>query len=116
MIIRQTDMKKNDFIIIFSILAVAVACMFILYMNKGSKTCVKIYVDNELVATLPIDENREFDIEGVNGSHNLLVIENGKIYMKEADCPDKICIQTGFVTDLTQTIVCVPNHVVVTIE
>lgn len=109
-------MKKNDFIIIFSILAVALACMFILYINKDSKTCVKIYVDDELVATLPLNEDCEFDIEGINGSHNLLAVENGKVYMKEADCPDKICIQTGIVTDFTQTIVCVPNHVVVTIE
>lgn len=109
-------MKKNDFIIIFCILTVALACMFMLYMNKDSKTCVKIYVDNELVATLPINEDCEFDIEGINGSHNLLAVENGKVYMKEADCPDKICIQTGIVTELTQTIVCLPNRIVVTIE
>lgn len=109
-------MRKNDFIVIFFILAVALTCMFILSMNNDSKTCVKIYVDNELVATLPLNEDFEFDIEGINGSHNLLVVENGKVYMKEADCPDKICIQTGIVTELTQTIVCLPNRVVVTIE
>lgn len=109
-------MKKNDFIVIFCILVVALVCMFVMYTNKDSKNCVKIYVDNELVATLPLNEDCEFDIDGINGSHNLLVVKNGKVYMKEADCPDKICIQTGIVTELTQTIVCLPNRVVVTIE
>lgn len=109
-------MKKNDFILIFSILALALMCMAVLYISRDSKTCVKIYVDNELIAALPIKEDCKFDIDGVNGSHNLLIIENGNVYMKEADCPDKICIQTGIVTELTQTIVCLPNRVVVVIE
>ncbi len=109
-------MKRNDIIIISSILLLSLACIVIMSLTKAPTTCVKIYVDNELVATLPINEDKEYDISGANGSHNLLVVENGNVYMKEADCPDKICIQTGIVTELTQTIMCLPNRVVVVIE
>jgi hypothetical protein len=47
---------------------------------------------------------------------NVLVIQDGYAYMKEADCPDGLCIHQGRIHKAGQSIVCLPNRVVVTIE
>ena len=46
---------------------------------------------------------------------NKIVIENGYCYMEEAECPDHLCIKQGKVNKSGQTIVCLPNRVVVTV-
>ena len=43
------------------------------------------------------------------------MIENGKVKMKEADCPDQICVHHRAISKNRETIVCLPNKVVVEI-
>ena len=37
-------------------------------------------------------------------------------YMKEADCPDKLCVHMKKISQVNETIVCLPNQVILTIE
>ena len=47
--------------------------------------------------------------------HNTLCIDNGQIYMVEADCPDHLCVHQGAISN-SGMIVCLPNRVVVRIS
>ena len=47
------------------------------------------------------------------GESNLLVIEGGKAKMLRANCPDQICVEHRPVSKVGQTIVCLPNQIVV---
>ena len=42
-------------------------------------------------------------------------IRGGEIRMTEADCPDQICVHTGWIDQEHDMIVCMPNKVVVQI-
>ena len=44
---------------------------------------------------------------------NLLVIKDGKADVTEADCPDKLCVHQKAISKTNETIVCLPNKVVV---
>lgn len=46
---------------------------------------------------------------------NTLLIRNGKADMTEADCPDQICVKHEPISHAGETIICLPNRVVVTI-
>ena len=46
---------------------------------------------------------------------NVLVIRDGKADMKEADCPDKLCVHQKAISAENESIVCLPNRVVVTV-
>jgi len=43
------------------------------------------------------------------------VIRDGKADMKEADCPDKLCVHQKAISAENESIVCLPNRVVVTV-
>ena len=51
-----------------------------------------------------------------DGSYNLLVIQDGKADVTEASCPDGICVNHRAISKQGQSIVCLPNKVVVEIE
>ena len=108
-------MKKNDIILLSTLLTVAIAvfCLFsFIYLGRGEEVVVR--VDGEEYARLPLNKDTEFLIES-NGGSNLLVIKDGKAYIKEASCPDLVCVHTGYADEL-KSIVCLPNKVTVSIE
>lgn len=55
-------------------------------------------------------------IIGLHGGSNRLILRDGAADIIEADCPDQICARQQPITEVGQTIVCMPHRVVVTIE
>jgi hypothetical protein len=109
-------MRRNDIILLCIILAVSLAALAALYtwFWKPSETVV-VTVDGEEILRLPLDEDTEIWIDGYDGGKNLLVIEDGDAYVKEANCPDLVCVHTGKATEL-KSVVCAPSRLVVYLE
>ncbi len=42
-------------------------------------------------------------------------VKEGRIRVLKSDCPQKICVQTGWISKPGQTIICVPNKVLIEI-
>ena len=57
----------------------------------------------------------EYTIPNADGAVNILCVENGEVYMKEANCRDGLCIRQGRMKNTAKTIVCLPNKVVVSL-
>ena len=109
-------MGKRDIILLGTILCAAAICFCLINFTKQNGNIVVIYVNNAEYARLPLDEDAEFIIGGVNSSTNILIVKDGYVYMSEASCPDKICIGTGKISKENDMIVCLPNKVVAVIE
>ncbi len=58
----------------------------------------------------PASENREIELAS-NGILLTVVIDDGEVYVKDADCPDKICVNTGRIKN--GSVVCLPAHVMI---
>jgi len=95
------------FLVIF-----AIASFFFARELFPSGALVKISLDNKTVYTLPLNEDRSVAVRGTLGE-NLIEIKNGKARMKDAPCPNKLCIHQGWIE--RGAIVCLPNKVVVTV-
>lgn len=104
--------KKNDMILIGIVLCVALLGLF-LYMKLGDKEPAEVLVsvDGVMKGRYRLSEDMEVEINGTN----ILVIANGKVKMKEADCPDQICVHHKAISKNKESIVCLPNKVVVEI-
>ena len=103
-------MKKRDLIFIASAVIVCAVLFAVNRIGKKEGDTVLIYVDSKLYAALPLNENAEKE---VNSGTNIVKIENGEVYMVYADCPDKLCIKQGKISDSSRDIVCLPNRVTV---
>ena len=80
--------------------------------GKGASQ-VTIKVNGEIEGTYSLSEDREIKI---NDGSNVLQIKNGKAKMIEADCPDKLCMHQKAVSKNHESIICLPNKVVVEVE
>ena len=106
-------MKKNDFILIISVVIISLSAFLFLHLTKDEGVgSVVVKVDGELFGTYDIKSDLEIDIN----NSNTLVIEDKKVYMKDATCPDKLCIKQKEISRDGESIICLPNKVIVTIE
>lgn len=87
---------------------------FFLYQKDGD--CVVITVDGEFYGSYDLNQDAEIPIEVGDSVTNVVCISNGYAYMKESKCPDHLCEKQGRIHKEGQSIVCLPNRVVVTIE
>ena len=94
-------------ILIFALIAAGVSSYFIIELTKDEGETVVISINGETVAEYSLSENGEYVL---NGGTNILVIENRHAYIKNADCPDKLCVHQGKISKSGERIVCLPNR------
>ena len=102
----------GDLILIAALLAVGVLVFFIIELTKSAGDTVNVTVNGELVAEYSLSDDGEYSI---NGGTNILIISDGKAYLKEASCPDKLCVNQGKISMSGERIVCLPNKVMIEI-
>ena len=105
--------KRWDAIFIASLLILAAVLYFFFVYGRDEGGVAVVTVDGVITDKIPLDHNGDYDL---NGGSNVLRIKNGSACMIEAACPDHICVDTGEIRYEGQMIVCLPNHLVVTIE
>ena len=102
-------MKKNDFILIIAVILIGAILFAVTYSGTKNSDTVIITADGEIFGEYPINTTAQIDINGTNTA----IIENGTVYMESADCPDKLCVHQGKISDSSKKIVCLPNKVVI---
>lgn len=76
---------------------------------------VQVRVAGTVVDTVPLEKNHTYEIVGADGGTNQLVIQDGQVWVAEASCPDGLCVHMGTISQRGQSIVCLPNQVVIEI-
>ncbi len=108
-------MKKQDFIVIGAVIAVAALLFAILFFGGKSGEYVNVEVNGKTVASFPLNEDTQYLIKTGKEDTNLLVISDGSALITEANCPDKICVHHRKISKSGESIICLPHKVVVSI-
>lgn len=105
-----------DIVLIVLLLCVCAAVFVIIqFIVKKDGAAVLVKVDGQLRYELNLKHNIELEVSGYQGGVNRIRIEDGAVCMTEADCPDALCVKTGWIRKTGETIVCLPHRVVVEI-
>ena len=106
---------RNDLILTASVITLAVLVFFIISLTSPKGSFVEVKREGKIIGEYPLDRDIEVKLEDELG-YNLLVIKDGKAYITEADCPDKLCVNQGGAEKTGETIVCLPNKTVITVR
>ena len=99
----------------FAVCAVTTALLF---LRKTGMTA-NVYRDNECIYSVDLStvtESFEKTFTDKDGHTNTIRVEKGRIRMISADCPDKVCVGTGWISSTALPIVCLPHHLVIRVE
>ncbi len=101
------------------LLAAAAASAAALLLQRGGapSPTARITRDGMLleeIALEKVDEPYSFTLEDGSGS-NTVQVEKGRIRISEADCPDQICVNQGWISGGAVPIVCLPHRLMIEI-
>lgn len=111
-------MKKNDLILMAALIVIAAAAFLgvSLYSRISTKEPeAVVYLDGKEQGRYPLSEDTTVEIRQ-GSSYNILQIRDGKADITEASCPDKVCVNHRPVNGQGESLVCLPNKMVVEIE
>ncbi len=107
---------KNDLILIFSIIVISLLSIIIILASSKHGNYVTVEQNGIVIAVLQIDKNQKYNIYNENNKiENTILIENEQVSMIYADCPDKICEKHRAIKNNNESIICLPNKVIVTV-
>lgn len=106
-------------VILLLLLAAAAGSAAFLLLRSGGTEHPVARVTRDGVLREEIDLNRveepySLTLEDGSGTNTVLV-EPGRIRIAEADCPDQVCVNQGWISDGTVPIVCLPHRLMIEI-
>ena len=109
------SLRKADFLLFFIFIAAAalIAAVPLVRSSDGAPR-VRIIAQGDLAGIYPLDSDNEIEIER-DGHRNVVVIKDNTVHMDYSDCKNQVCVNTGKISKPGETIVCLPNYVIVEI-
>lgn len=125
---RIKKLKKFDLYLASAMLIIALVWFLIVNTYTGRGEYVSVYKDNSVIARYALNEDGTYFISetGVYSSENDLdtignisfefEINNGNVDVLFSTCPDKLCMHQKAINSNSETIVCLPNKIVLEIN
>jgi len=105
--------KRADIILIASILAVAVVVFAVVKLTQNQGSVAVIAVDGVEIQKINLSKDGIYEL---NGGTNVLEVKDHRAHMVSADCPDKLCVNMGYIDSDGQAIICLPNRLTVVVS
>lgn len=110
---------KVKVILLLLLGAVAASAAWLLFRDGSTPSpTARITRDGVLLEEIDLDKVAEpysFTLEDGSGT-NTVQVEKGRIRVSEADCPDRVCVNQGWISDGTVPVVCLPHRLMVEIR
>lgn len=118
---RRKLLTKRDIVLIAVILSIGFFLLGIRHWinnpvfynhNESGNHIVYAEINSDFgVYIVYLDDNRTFYVDML--PNVLFEISDGRIAFIKSDCPDQICVRTGFISRTGQMAACLPNGVLV---
>jgi hypothetical protein len=108
-------MKNRKILFVVILIFLVSVCLSVLILRHSDKQTIEIVQDGTVLYTFDLNdtEARNIRISTPDGGYNLVQIQNGKICISEADCPDQTCVNMGVLKSDYLPIVCLPHKLIV---
>lgn len=105
---RKSPINVWD-IVLFVVAAILVVVLCSTLFRKTGES-VEIATQNARII-LSLQENARRRVD----EHLTVVIENGKVWVEDSDCKNLVCVKTGKISHVGESIVCAQNRIVITV-
>ena len=113
--------KKGDFVLAAVLVIVIAVCFAGVQVYKssdrGTHKVAVIKQNDTVIKKIDLDKVVEPQKLEIKGSYaDVILIEKGRIRFVDANCPDLVCVKSGWLTKKGDMAVCLPNRVSIKIE
>lgn len=107
-------MNKYDYALVVFLIIFSLMFFIFLKDEAGGKEVV-VFFDQKEVLRVPISKDSVYSVEGLNGEV-VLEVNNGRVRIIKETSPNNICSKMGYIDKSYETLICLPNKIVVKIN
>ncbi|MEW6087578.1 MAG: NusG domain II-containing protein [bacterium] len=107
-------LTKPDISLILIVVALILGCYFLFDLSKNIEKFVVVEVDGKTEKNIKLPQNMIFDNHGKDGWLKI-EISGRKVRVLDSSCPNKLCVNSGWINKSGESIICLPNRVVIKI-
>ncbi len=110
--------RRAAVLVAAALLLLSALSLFLLLLPQTREAgyIADIYQNGVLLQSIDlsqITESYTFTVTGENGCTNEIAVRPGSIGILSADCPDRLCVRQGFISNSLLPITCLPNRLVI---
>lgn len=113
---RNFKVKKADIIIAAAVLVAAAIVFLCINSFADPGKTVEVEQNGTVVAEFELGTDAVYEVKNDGKVTNTVEIKNGAARITSADCPDKICVHHREIKKSGESIICLPNKVVVSVS
>ncbi|NLI98593.1 hypothetical protein GX441_08050 [bacterium] len=111
----KLSLKRGDAILIICFLFISLVGIVFILSIKSDREPQMIKISSEgKFFELPLRDTL-FQVQGPLGVTDVR-INKGHVYVTKAPCPNKLCMKQGKISRNGESIICIPNKIIITIE
>lgn len=110
---------RGDGVIVFFILLLLVISYCFFYTNKPVNSARQIVIlqNGIVIKTIYLPQRSKEEMVLSDGAkENVLLVENDRVQITSANCPDQLCKKFGWIQAVGQQIACIPHRLLIRIE
>lgn len=110
---------KTWVLLLAGLAAVCLGAIAAMELLSPPAVTAEIFQDGELIRTVDLThvvQPYSFSLTSPDGGSNTVEVEQGRIRVSQADCPDQVCVRQGWVSDGVVPVVCLPHQLVIQIK
>ncbi len=122
-------LKKGDVLLVLMVIFCVLACCALYNDNgpnsvaswnnlsnssKTSKIIAIIKKDNVTIETINLSNIKDRKTIKISGQYATTIIaEHNRICFLDSNCPDEVCVKTGWLSKVGDLAVCLPNKIII---
>ena len=106
-------------VLLFILLAASAGYLLYSKHSMPGPLRAHIYFQGELLTTIDLSTVMKpytFTVETPAGGSNTIGVNLGSIAVIDADCPDRLCVLTGYTDSSLLPIICLPHGLIIRLE
>ena len=108
--------KQDKILTVVIIIFILIILLIFKVTEKTDNLNAFVYYEDDLILTIDLNEEEKiYEVDGYNGTVYISA-GNGKVKVEDEDSPLHLCSKQGYISKSYETIVCLPNKIVVKIE
>lgn len=111
------ERKQRNTLILVLVLSAVLAAFLVQRQRLSRQGAVAVIeMGGQTAEELDLSKDRELWVGEPETGRNLIRVEDGTVMVAQADCPDKICVHTGPISQEGEVIACLPHGMIVYIQ
>lgn len=115
--LRSDRRGLRDLLLIVALVGICLIGLLLAFLLRTEGSYCVVTRDGKELGRYSLTEDRKITFYSGEGDseYNTVVIENRRVYVSAASCPDKICEKSRAIRYHGETVVCLPHGLVITV-